>query len=500
MLPSELEHKFSNTDKSCSDGKSSDIVNSSLPGANEESYNLADVWSGEISMDEFISQMTDDDLSCIIRGEGMGSSLVTPGTAAAFGGVSESLIKRLGIPSVCCSDGPSGMRLDCGVKAFSLPNGTMLGSTFNTELVEELYSYMGLEMITNKVDCLLGPGMNIHRHPLNGRNFEYFSEDPYLTGKMGMAVIRGLKKSGVSGTAKHFCANNQEHKRRASDSVVSERALREIYLKGFEMLVKDGYVDSIMTSYGSVNGLWTAGNYDLNTTILRNQWGFKGIVMTDWWADINERGKKPDKRNFAAMARSQNDIYMVCPDGSSNATGDNTLDSLYNGSLTRSELQRNAANICSMVLNTQAMKRLVGDDTRVTIINRPAEEMDVDLENVEFMVLDGEISIPVDKPSKAGTNYVLPFEVKETGVYEVSVTGSTSDNLSELAQLPCTLFFTSYPIATFTFNGTGGACLTIKRKVELRDRFCVMRLFVARNGLNLKEIKFNLIESKEKWH
>ncbi len=489
-LPSEIEQKISNIDRPNSDDKNSC----------EESYKLADVLSEKVTMDEFISQMTDDDLSCIIRGEGMGSSRVTPGTAAAFGGVSESLIKRLGIPSVCCSDGPSGMRLDCGVKAFSLPNGTMLGCTFNTGLVEELYSYMGLEMIANKVDCLLGPGMNIHRHPLNGRNFEYFSEDPYLTGKMGIAVIRGLKKSGVSGTAKHFCANNQEYKRRASDSVVSERALREIYLKGFEMLVKDGYVDSIMTSYGSVNGLWTAGNYDLNTTILRNQWGYKGVVMTDWWADINERGKKPDKKNFAAMARSQNDMYMVCPDGSSNATGDNTLDSLYSGSLSRGELQRNAANICSMVMNTQAMKRLIGTDTKVTIINRPEEEMDVDLENVEFMVLDEEISIPVDKPSKAGTNYVLPFEVKKTGVYEVLLTGSSNPKIGELAQLPCTLFFTSYPIATFTFHGTKGEDMTVKRTLELRDRFCVMRLFVARNGLDLKEIKFKLIESKESWH
>ena len=184
-----------------------------------------------VTMEQFIAQMTDDDLSCIIRGEGMGSSLVTPGTASAFGGVSDSLIHRLGIPSVCCSDGPSGMRLDCGVKAFSLPNGTLIGCTFNTELVEELYACTGLEMIVQKVDCLLGPGMNIHRHPLNGRNFEYFSEDPYVTGQFAKAMLKGLQSSGVTGAAKHFCANNQEKKRHFADSVVSERALREIYLK-----------------------------------------------------------------------------------------------------------------------------------------------------------------------------------------------------------------------------------------------------------------------------
>ena len=130
-------------------------------------------------MDDFIAQLDDENLSCIIRGEGMGSPKVTPGTAAAFGGVSDSL-KNFGIPCGCCSDGPSGMRLDSGMKAFSLPSGTLLACSYNEQLVEKLYSYTGIEMVKNQVDVLLGPGMNIHRHPLNGRNFEYFSEDPIL--------------------------------------------------------------------------------------------------------------------------------------------------------------------------------------------------------------------------------------------------------------------------------------------------------------------------------
>ena len=166
---------------------------------------------------------------------------------------------------------------------------------------------MGTEMAANNVECLLGPGMNIHRFVLNGRNFEYFSEDPYLTGKMAAAELKGMHKMGVTGTIKHFCGNNQETKRHETDSVISERALREIYLKGFETAVKEGGATSIMTTYGSVNGLWTAGSYDLVTTILRNEWGFKGIVMTDWWANINERNCAPDKSNFAAMIRAQND-------------------------------------------------------------------------------------------------------------------------------------------------------------------------------------------------
>ena len=147
----------------------------------------------ETPLKNFVAQLSDEELSQIVRGEGMGSSLVTPGTAAAFGGVSKSL-RDLGIAACCCADGPSGMRLDCGTKAFSLPNGTLLACTFNKELNEELFSLLGLEMINNKVDCLLGPGINIHRHPLNGRNFEYFSEDPLVTGLIATAQLKGLKK------------------------------------------------------------------------------------------------------------------------------------------------------------------------------------------------------------------------------------------------------------------------------------------------------------------
>lgn len=269
----------------------------------DKGIKLWDVKNGKNTMDEFIAQLSDYDLSCIIRGEGMGSPRVTAGTASAFGGVSENL-NGYGIPAGCCSDGPSGMRLDCGTKAFSLPNGTMIASSFNKELTSELFTFMGLEMAANKVDCLLGPGMNIHRHPLNGRNFEYFSEDPFLTGKMAAAELKGMAGAGVTGTIKHFCANNRETNRHFIDSVVSERALREIYLKGFEIAVKEGGASSVMTTYGRVNGLWTAGNFDLNTVILREEWGFKGFTMTDWWANINVRGKEPDKTDFAAMARA----------------------------------------------------------------------------------------------------------------------------------------------------------------------------------------------------
>ncbi|MBQ3937681.1 MAG: glycoside hydrolase family 3 protein, partial [Ruminococcus sp.] len=255
----------------------------------DRGFKLADVKNGKCTLDEFIAQLDDTDLNVLVRGEGMCSPKVTPGTAAAFGGVSEHL-KQMGVPCGCCSDGPSGMRLDTGTKAFSLPNGTLIASTFNKPLVQELFAFLGLEMRANNVDCLLGPGMNIHRHPLNGRNFEYFSEDPYLTGVMAASELRGLHSQGVEGTIKHFCGNNQETNRHFLDSAISERALREIYLRGFEMAVKCGKNRSVMTTYGKVNDLWTAGSFDLDTVILRQQWGFDGFAMTDWWANINDRG------------------------------------------------------------------------------------------------------------------------------------------------------------------------------------------------------------------
>ena len=249
----------------------------------DRGYRLCDVGDGKVTMEEFLAQLSDEDLICLTRGEGMCSPKVTAGTAAAFGGVTDRLL-GFGIPLGCCSDGPSGIRMDCGAKAFSMPSGTCLACTWNHVLVKELYNWEGLELRKNRIDSLLGPGMNIHRHPLNGRNFEYFSEDPLITGKMAVMQLRGMRESMATGTIKHFCANNQEYRRMKVDSVISERALREIYLRGFEIAVREGAATSVMTTYGSVNGAWTASQYDLLTTILRGQFGFGGIVMTDWWA------------------------------------------------------------------------------------------------------------------------------------------------------------------------------------------------------------------------
>ena len=457
----------------------------------DKGIKLWDVKNGKNTMDEFIAQLSDYDLSCIIRGEGMGSPRVTAGTASAFGGVSENL-NGFGIPAGCCSDGPSGMRLDCGTKAFSLPNGTMIASSFNKELTSELFTFMGLEMAANKVDCLLGSGMNIHRHPLNGRNFEYFSEDPFLTGKMAAAELKGMAGAGVTGTIMHFCANNRETNRHFIDSVVSERALREIYLKGFEIAVKEGGASSVMTTYGRVNGLWTAGNFDLNTVILREEWGFKGFTMTDWWANINVRGKEPDKTDLAAMARAQNDVYMVCPDGEKN--DDNTLAALENGGIEKCELQRNAANICGFLLHTNALKRAEGIGDTVKVINREDEEQEDD-KPVQFYKVDRDITLDLsDVDTKKGTSYSFALDLSNFGIYRVIVTASSTQ--SELAQIPMTLFSMGTAVGTFTFNGTGGKAVSMEKETPMFSRFTTFRIYFAQNGLDLHSIRFELTDKE----
>lgn len=450
---------------------------------------MQDVAEGKHSLQEFIAQLSDEDLASIIRGEGMGSPKVTAGTAAAFGGVSKHL-QELGIPCACCSDGPSGLRLDCGTKAFSLPGGASLACTWNRELMTELFTCTGYEMNANKVECLLGPGMNIRRHPLNGRNFEYFSEDPYLTGEIAAAQLRGLHKAGTTGTIKHFCGNNRETRRHTINSVISERALREIYLKGFEIAVRKGGAVTVMTTYGSVNGLWTACSIDLCTTILRKEWGFDGLVMTDWWANLNRRGQAPDKRDFASMAMAQNDVYMVCSDGGDH--DDNTLQSLKSGDLSRAELQRNAGNILRTLMNTNAMKRLLGTADTVEIVGREADGEETQ-EEVPCYALDQERTVDLSGiRSVRDKSYSFILDVKKPGPYRFTLTASSE--AGELAQIPVTVFAMGTASGTFTWNGTGGRPVSFSGNSWFFNRYTTIRLYFALGGLDLIDMRFERTE------
>ena len=459
----------------------------------DKGYKLVDVLDGKVSMENFVAQISEEDLIAMFRGEGMCSPKVTPGTAAAFGGVTESM-KALGIPVGCCADGPSGIRMDCGTKAFSLPNGTALGCTFNTELVSDLYEMTGKELRLNKIDSLLGPGMNIHRNPLNGRNFEYISEDPLLTGRICAAQLKAMAKSGIGSTIKHFCGNNQEVGRSTSDSVISERCLREIYLKGFEMAVREGGARSVMTTYGSVNGLWTAGSYDLCTTILRKEWGFEGIVMTDWWAKSNYEGHQAAVQVKAPMVAAQNDIYMVVSDAKANPEKDDVEEMLHAGKLTLGELQRNGANILGFLLKSPSIllltDRICAEELEV-MNTKEADDVDAgdliaitsDPETQE-MVVDGSLL----HPAKGNTDILA---VTNDYMGEFTVKFVLRSELGELAQLPISVFMDNIHKMTVSVQGTNGKWVEESRPFDMSfGHNHYIKLYYGADNLEIKEILF----------
>lgn len=447
-------------------------------------YTLRDVYEGKVSMEAFIAQLSDQDLAVIVRGEGMSSPLVTAGTASAFGGVSDSLLDY-GIPVACTADGPSGIRMDSGQQATQVAIGTLLAATWNTELVEELYVMEGQELLSYNIDTLLGPGLNIRRSPLNGRNFEYFSEDPLISGAFAAACTRGIMKGGSNATLKHFACNNQEKHRSKVDAVVSERALREIYLKGFEIAVKQGGANSIMTSYNPINGHWAASNYDLNTTILRGEWGFHGIVMTDWWAIMNDvvNGGPADRKNTNWMVRAQNDLYMVVMNYGAeiNAWEDNTLASLENGTLTRGELQRSAMNICRFLMHAPVFSRKQVIEEAVGAFKAAPS-----LAPEHAQALSESTQI---KPAAAGPTYV---KVEESGEYRIIVRIMSPE--TELAQSACNVTLNGQPVTTIQTNGTDGRWIKQKLvKVELEAGYYEMKLDFVKPGLQIDWIEFKRV-------
>ena len=246
----------------------------------------------------------------------------------------------------------------------------------------------------------------------------------------------------------------------------------------------------MMTTYGSVNGVWTGSSYDVNTSILREDWGFTGFTMTDWWADLNRRGQAPDKSDFAAMAMAQNDVYMVTADGS--VCNDNTLASLSAGELTRGELQRNAMNILRFLLNTHAMKRMMGCDDETELVNRPADPSDIDSTEVTFYDIDSDLTLDLaDISTEQGSSYAFGLNVSRPGKYRITVTASS--NLSELAQTAVTVLSLGTACGTYTFNGTGGKPVSQERTTLFFSRFTTIRLYFGGSGLKMHSIRFEFL-------
>jgi len=329
-----------------------DRILENLPEAIEptgKSYHFEDVLKGAITLEQFVSGLSVEELKALCQGDYvMDSKLGPKGNAGVFGGILPSLRDK-GVKPITTTDGPSGVRLQYYTAL--LPCGTALASTWNLPLLKELATHQGKELHDKGSHILLAPGMNIMRDPLCGRNFEYFSEDPLVTGKSGAAIVSGLQTFGTSACPKHFACNNQERFRNINDSRVSERALREIYLKGFEICVKEANPHNIMTSYNKINGVWGHYHYDLCTTILRQEWGYTGNVVTDWWMRPSQDPDFPDLANCAYRVRAQVDVLMPGSISHNTSEGDDSLLASYGAKdgITLGELQRTAINVLTFV-------------------------------------------------------------------------------------------------------------------------------------------------------
>ena len=302
------------------------------------------------NIDEVVAAMTLEEKATLLVGSGWGSmtagSMTASATALVPGaaGTTRS-IERLGIPSTVLADGPAGLRIsprrDNDPNTYfctGFPVGTVMASMWDTERVQELTTAMGNEVLEYGADVLLAPGMNLHRNPLCGRNFEYFSEDPFLTGKTAAAYINGIQSNGVGVSVKHFAANSQEVNRMENDSRVSQRALRELYLKGFEIAVKEADPWTVMSSYNKLNGEYTQQSYGLLTTILRDEWGFDGIVMTDWGT----------KEGTVKAVNAGNDLM----EPGMQVEIDRIIAAVKDGEISQEQLDKNVRNMLTYIVRT----------------------------------------------------------------------------------------------------------------------------------------------------
>ncbi|MDD4032050.1 MAG: glycoside hydrolase family 3 N-terminal domain-containing protein [Bacteroidales bacterium] len=313
----------------------------------------------ENNIDQVIASMTIQEKAAILVGDAWGTRSIYPpdpdskfpsGTVYVPGApFSTRPIPRLGIPGTGMSDGPAGVRMnisrpgsDKKYYATSFPVGTVMASTWNTELVEYMATAMGREVKEYGLDVVLGPGMDLQRNPLCGRNFEYFSEDPFLTGKIAAAVVNGIQSNGVGTSPKHFAANDSETNRFYSDSRMSQRTLREMALKAFEIVVKESNPWTIMSSYNKINGVFTQQSYDLLTTILREEWGYEGIVLTDWGY----------KEGTVDAVKAGNDLM----EAGLEFEIERIIEAVENGSLSMDEVDRNVKNVLKYIVKTPRFK------------------------------------------------------------------------------------------------------------------------------------------------
>lgn len=311
---------------------------------------------GQASIDEVIAAMTPEEKVRLLIGTGMdgidnGDNAVVGETKSIVPGAAGTTypIPRLGIPAIVLADGPAGLRINPTREGDTntyycthFPIGTLLASTWDPELVEYVGEAIGNEVLEYGADVLLAPALNIHRHPLNGRNFEYYSEDPLISGKMAAAYVRGVQKNGVGTSIKHYAFNNQETNRTANDVRISPRASREIYLKGFQIAVEESDPWTVMSSYNLVNGTYTSESPELQTVILREEWGYPGLVMTDWFGG----------KDAAAQIHAGNDMLQP----GYQKQYDMIIEALENGTLSQEDVDRDVKRILELIMRSPRFK------------------------------------------------------------------------------------------------------------------------------------------------
>jgi beta-glucosidase len=314
-------------------------------------------------------------------------------------------VPRLGIPSVWMTDGPVGLRKSVGLKkartvpATCFPSAAAMAATWNLRLIEQVGAGIGAEAHFNDVTLLLAPGLNLKRHPLGGRNFEYYSEDPMLSGIIAAAFVRGVQSRGVGATLKHFAVNNQEHRRMSIDAQVDERTMRELYLRGFEIAVKQSQPQAVMSAYNSVNGTFASQNRLLLTDILRGEWGFKGMVVSDWGAVDDP----------VASISAGLDLEMA----GNPFTPPRVVEAVHDGSLEEADLDRAVAGVLQLVSRQEAMKPIPKVDA--TAANHELAYQ-VAVESMVLLANDGVLPIVAGSKKKVGVAGRLAFEPRIQGI------------------------------------------------------------------------------------